>query len=46
MSKLVIYIPTYNRPLALNKQLSVLSQQLVDGDESVIIIVRDNNSDN
>jgi glycosyltransferase involved in cell wall biosynthesis len=45
MKKLFIYIPTYNRPVALEKQLSVILPQVADLPEQVRILVNDNASD-
>ncbi len=44
MSKLFIYIPTYNRPEALRTQLSALVPQIVDLPEKVRLLVSDNDS--
>jgi glycosyltransferase involved in cell wall biosynthesis len=46
MIKILIYIPTYNRPDALNKQLVALVPQIQKYQHQVRIIVRDNCSDN
>jgi glycosyltransferase involved in cell wall biosynthesis len=45
MNKLFIYIPTYNRPIALKTQLSVLLPQISQMPEHVRILVSDNASD-
>jgi len=44
--KLFIYIPTYNRPLALAAQLEVLIPQLRQFEHNVRLLISDNNSDN
>jgi GT2 family glycosyltransferase len=46
MIQLLIYIPTFNRPDALTKQLSSLVPQIARYQENVRVIVRDNCSDN
>jgi GT2 family glycosyltransferase len=43
--KLFIYIPTFNRPEALNRQLDVLLPQVIVYKDKVRILVRDNNSE-
>ena len=45
MNKLFIYIPTYNRPVALKAQLSALLPQIAKMPEDVRILVNDNASD-
>lgn len=44
MSKLFIYIPTYNRPDALRQQLSVILPQVINESDGVRILVNDNAS--
>lgn len=46
MSKLFIYIPTYNRPEALNKQLTALIPQIALYPQNVRLMISDNNSNN
>lgn len=43
---MLIYIPTYNRPDALAKQLAALVPQIQNCANQVRVIVRDNDSDN
>ena len=45
MNKLFIYIPTFNRPNALKKQLNVLFPQVAAQPDRVRLIVNDNASD-
>ena len=45
MSKLFIYIPTYNRPDALRTQLSMLLPQVAKFSDTVRILINDNASD-
>ncbi len=45
MNKLFIYIPTYNRPVALKAQLTALLPQIAKMPEDVRILVNDNASD-
>ena len=44
--KLFIYIPTYNRPIALRKLLDSLVLQSKDYESNLRILINDNNSDN
>jgi hypothetical protein len=44
--KLFIYIPTYNRPIALRKLLDSLVLQSKDYKSNLRILINDNNSDN
>ena len=46
MIQLIIYIPTFNRPHALTKQLEVLVPQIERYPQNIRVIVRDNSSDN
>lgn len=46
MTQILIYIPTYNRPDALGKQLVALVPQIQKYPNQVRVIVRDNCSDN
>ena len=45
MSKIFIYIPTYERQKSLQSQLSILKPQIVKYKDSVRVLVRDNNSE-
>lgn len=45
MSQLFIYIPTFNRPRALQAQLQMLAPQAAKNLASVRVLVNDNNSD-
>jgi hypothetical protein len=45
MSKLFIYIPTYNRPEALKSQLNVLIPQVLKFSDDVRLMVNENGSD-
>ena len=42
MIKLFIYIPTYNRPQAIRKQLEVLYPQIIKHDKHVRVLINDN----
>jgi glycosyltransferase involved in cell wall biosynthesis len=44
MAKLLIYIPTFNRPEQLRNQLSSLHPQIEENSPQVRVIVADNNS--
>lgn len=46
MINLFIYIPTFNRPDALSKQLAALAPQIEQYQNSIRLIIRDNCSDN
>jgi glycosyltransferase involved in cell wall biosynthesis len=46
MNRLVIYIPTYNRPQMLKKQLDRILEQVPISDLNIKVIVRDNCSSN
>ncbi len=44
MNKLFIYLPTYNRPKSLGKQLSILIPQVENLKEEVRVLISDNDS--
>lgn len=45
MNNLFIYIPTYNRPVSLQRQLSVLLPQVKKYPDNVRVLICDNNSE-